>query len=393
MFGHGPGKQQVGHLRGGRMQLCHYAQPSGVKPPHILVLHQKPACHLTAGQRRHRRVGQLRCGQQAQVLFACKHPLGRVTGPGGNDHFGKNLGDFNGGFFVQRHIQRDDATECTGLVTGEGRFIRRQQRRPPGHAAGVGVFDDRTGGASGRGKLCHQFKGGVGVVDVVIRQFLALMLHRRGHPRPPGAIGIKRRPLMRIFAVAQGLRQGSGKGPAARRVLPDCTGHPVADRRIIGGSAGIGGLRQGLAKCQGGIIAVQIQFGQQRAIVGWVHHNRNIGMVFRRRPDHCRATDINVFDHGVVIGPFGQHILERIQVDHQQVDLVDVVVFHRGQMCGVVAHRQQPAMHARVQGFHPAIHHFRKSGHIRHIAHPQASGAQFLRRSAGGQQLNAAFGQ
>ena len=48
---------------------------------------------------------------------------------------------------------------------------------------GIGVLDDRDRRAVLGGEFGHQPESGVGVVDVVIGQFLALMLDRRGDAR------------------------------------------------------------------------------------------------------------------------------------------------------------------------------------------------------------------
>jgi hypothetical protein len=58
-----------------------------------------------------------------------------------------------------------------------------------------------------------------------------------------------------------------------------------------------------------------------------------------------------------------------------------------------VAQRQQAAVHHRVQGFHPAVHHFGKAGHVGHIAHGQARVAQPRRRAPGRDQFDTARGK
>ena len=88
------------------------------------------------------------------------------------------------------------------------------------------MFDNGADRAFAR-KFRDQFKRGVGVIYVVIRQLFALPLLGGGHAGAIRAIGIKRGLLMRIFAVAQSLRQGSGKGAAARCGQFQRARHPV----------------------------------------------------------------------------------------------------------------------------------------------------------------------
>ena len=83
------------------------------------------------------------------------------------------------------------------------------------------MLDDRHRRAVVGIELGDQLESGVGVVDVVERQFLALVLDDRGHDagtRPSSGVRIEGRPLVRVFAVAQVLRQtaGKGRGAAAR---------------------------------------------------------------------------------------------------------------------------------------------------------------------------------
>ena len=54
-------------------------------------------------------------------------------------------------------------------------------------------------------ELGHELEGGVGVVEVVVAELLALELACRGDARPRLAAGVERRLLVRVLAVAQEL--------------------------------------------------------------------------------------------------------------------------------------------------------------------------------------------
>ncbi|MNL62551.1 hypothetical protein D3C87_1865810 [compost metagenome] len=62
-------------------------------------------------------------------------------------------------------------------------------------------------------------------------------------------------------------------------------------------------------------------------------------------------------------------------------------------MLGIVADRQQAAVHTRVKGLHPAVHHFREARQFRNIADRKASLRQRLVRAAGRNQTHAFFVQ
>ena len=113
-------------------------------------------------------------------------------------------------------------------------------------------------------------------------------------------------------------------------------------------------------------------------------------MVFRRRADHRRAADVDILD-AIIIGTARRDCrLERVEIDHQQVDGRDAVLIHCRHMVGVAAQRQQPAMHHRVQRLHAPVHHLREPGQLRHVPHVQPRLADRPRRAAGGDEFDTA---
>ena len=72
---------------------------------------------------------------------------------------------------VQRAVHRDDAAEGRDRIAAQCQIPRLGQRGGAGDAAGIGVLDDRDGGGVEFGDA---FECGVGVVEVVVGQFLAL---------------------------------------------------------------------------------------------------------------------------------------------------------------------------------------------------------------------------
>ena len=75
------------------------------------------------------------------------------------------------------------------------RLCQRRLRRSLGrcrHAARIGVFDDGASGAFARRQIhCHQLERRIGIIDVVVRQRLALNLCRAvATPRRVGPRGV-----------------------------------------------------------------------------------------------------------------------------------------------------------------------------------------------------------
>src|ERR1019366_9485101 len=120
------------------------------------------------------------------------------------------------------------------------------------YAAGVGVLDDHASrGASGI-EFGDAFIGRVGIVDVVVRQFLALYLAGGGNAYTLARRPIEGRALVRVLAIAQRLDQLAAESAVVGRAVVQRLSEPVGDRRVIGGGARIGFRRQLLAQLERG---------------------------------------------------------------------------------------------------------------------------------------------
>ena len=78
-------------------------------------------------------------------------------------------------------VDGDDAAEGAHRIAGERLAPGLAQRRADGDAAGIGVLDD---GDRRRRELGDQLVGGIGVVEVVVAELLALDLLGGGDARP-----------------------------------------------------------------------------------------------------------------------------------------------------------------------------------------------------------------
>ena len=104
-------------------------------------------------------------------------------------------------------------------IAGERLAIGADQIGAFGDAAGVGVLDDDAGGGARRIELGDAFIGRIGVVDVVVGQFLALQLPRGGDAGALVGRRIERGLLVRVLAVAQRLDQPAAERAEIRRVV------------------------------------------------------------------------------------------------------------------------------------------------------------------------------
>src|SRR5262249_22624101 len=104
--------------------------------------------------------------------------------------------------------------------------------------------------------------------------------------------------------------------------------------------------------------------------------------------DHGGTADVDVFDAIVERSPFRDGRFERIQGHDQQIDRLDVVLFHRGEVFFIPADREQSAVHFRVQRLDAAVHHFGRAGEFGDVNDQEAGFAERLCGTAGRDQLN-----
>ena len=258
-------------------------------------------------------------------------------------------------------VQRDNAAKGRNRIAAQRLEIGLLQRGAFRDAAGVGVLDDRDRRRAGRIEFRDAFEGRVGVVDVIVRELLALDLSRRGDAGALLAGEVEAGGLMRIFAVAHGLRQLSSERPPGRRRLAQRRGEPVGNRRVVSRRAGEGFLREAATRRQRRAPVVRVQFGEEIRVIAGIDQHGHVVVVLGRRADHRRSADVDVLDAFGVGRALRQRRLERIEIDHEQIDRLDVMRQHGGFMLGIFADRQKPAMHLGMQGLEPPVHHLRET--------------------------------
>ena len=86
-------------------------------------------------------------------------------------------------------------------------------------------------------------------------------------------------------------------------------------------------------------------------------------VVLGGRADHAGPADIDVLDRLFerALG-FRDRLLERVEVDADQVDRLDAVLAHGLDVFLLVPQAEQRAVDLRVQGLDPAVHHLGKAG-------------------------------
>ncbi len=165
-----------------------------------------------------------------------------------------------------------------------------------------------------------QLIGGVGVVDVVVGELLALDLARRRDAGARLRPDVEGGALMRVLAIAQLARELAAERAPFRRALAGLAREPIGNRRVIGGRAGVGLLRHLAAEAQPRRSVMGSQLIEQARIILDIDDHDDVGVIFRRGANHRGAADVDVLHHFVERRGAAQRVLERIEIDHQQID-------------------------------------------------------------------------
>ena len=136
---------------------------------------------------------------------------------------------------------------------------------------------------------------------------------------------------------------------------------PLADHTVIGSRCRIGLCRAIAAEGIAGLTVAFLKLGNQVVIICWVSQDRHKGVVFRSAAHHRWPANVDILDDFIARGAFGHCLRKGVKVNNYQVDCADVMRGHRGGMFGIIAHRQQTAMHHRMQCLHASVHHFGKA--------------------------------
>ena len=180
--------------------------------------------------------------------------------------------------------------------------------------------------------------------------------------------GVERSLLVRIFAIAQFHRRlAIDRQHIGEHLSLIGKGEPLADHRIIGCGGGKGLGSHAAAEIERGRPVLRIHFCGQRCVIGGIGHDGDEMVVLGSRTHHAGSANIDILDNLRALCPARNSRFKRIEIDHHQINRADCVLFHRGEMFGIVAHGQQAAMDHGVQRLHPAIHHLGKAGQVGHV--------------------------
>ena len=247
----------------------------------------------------------------------------------------------------------------------------------------------------------HELARRIGVEHVVPGQLFALNLLETTEDACPPDGAIDSSGLMRVLPVARlelalELQSDARRLPTTRRLVgrrSRSSGpvlEPADDRRVVG--LGV------LESLQGKLSAVLerhrpvtlAQRGQHGVVVGRIDDHHNPFVVLGRRPGHARSTDV---DHLNRLGRGhslpGDRLLERIEIDGDDVDRGDSLLGKLGHVALVGSIRQDAAVNARVKGLDPTPQDLWRLGDRRDLFRFDSVGAEMLQGATGGDHFDA----
>src|SRR5262245_221718 len=125
-------------------------------------------------------------------------------------------------------------------------------------------------------------------------------------------------------------------------------------------------------------------------VICWVDNDRHGFVIFRGASNHRRTTDVDIFNcFGQRYASFCDRGLERIQIDHHQIDRVKTALTRFGFVLRVAATTYEAATQARMPGRHTPLEHVRKCSKARDLANWNVFLPQQDRCSACGNDVDA----
>ncbi len=199
---------------------------------------------------------------------------------------------------------------------------------------------------------------------------------------------VERRPLVRVLAVGEvelllvGDRQVLGEVLIGGR-------EPAADRGVVARRLGEGLVGQPVPGRGRDLAARLLQLGADRVVGLGFDHHRHALVVLRRGADHRRSADVDVLDRHVGVDvELGHRVLERVEVDADEVDRLDPLALEHRHVVGIVAPRQQRRVQPRVQRLHPTAEDLLLAGELGDVGDLQARLAQRAGGAAGREELD-----
>ena len=237
-------------------------------------------------------------------------------------------------------------------------------------------------------KLTGNGQSGIGILDVVVRQLLAVQLFGRGQREGHSLLlAVELRCLMRVLTIAQRLHQVELQKELL--VQTGLLAHVGRDHRIVLRRMRISLGRKG----QTGLlqrIAMSLDLVQNLRIVLGVANHRHVSPILGCRTQHRRTANVDILDclldrHTLLLN----RLTEGIEIHADHVDKLDLILLEGLQVALIVTTSQQTAMHLRVERLDTTITNLREARYIADIDHLNTLLFEEFHRTARGDHLPA----
>ena len=210
----------------------------------------------------------------------------------------------------------------------------------------------------------------------------------REHVAADPGLRVERAALVRVLAVGEVEHLLVGDREVLGEVLVGGR-EPAADRGVVAGGLGEGLVREPVPGRGGDLPARLLQLGADGVVGLRLDDDGDALVVLGGGADHRRAADVDVLDRDVVLDLVaGDRLLERVEVDADQVDRLDPLALEGRHVLGVVAPRQQRRVQPRVQGLDPAAEDLLLAGELGDVGDLEPGLAQRRGGAAGGEDLD-----
>ena len=146
---------------------------------------------------------------------------------------------------------------------------------------------------------------------------------------------------------------------------------------------GEGALRQTAPGHKIGRSTQALHVGEDRRVVFGIGYDGDEVVVLGRRPNKGGTADIDVLD-AVRPGRAARHgLAEGIEVDHHEIDGLQTVLPHGGEVALFVPPRQDAAVDAGMQRLDPPVHDLREAGDLGDLGDRQLGLSHRPRGAAG----------
>ena len=314
------------------------------------------------------------CLQHAQVLLGLEDLDGAFLVGRSHNNLGENLLDLLGHLHGDLTVHSDDSAKGRHRVAGVSRAVSsRDGLLRHRDAARVGVLDDGHARAL---VIPGGAPGGVRILVVVVAHLLAVELLRVG--QTSGTDAGHGRGLVRVLAVAQ--RGGL-------LALAELIDEPCGHRGVI-----ISGVQEGIAGQTAALLQGKAAVGHRVShltVASRIHNHSNRRVVLGSRAHHGRSTDIDLFHAAIKVCARSYRLTEGVQIHHDELERIHLQLLQLLQVVLLAGIRQDPRMHARVQGLDSTLEALREAGELLDGRDLNAQVRDLLRGGTGGNDLHA----